>query len=147
MQFQFQIISSNLYGHLLARAKKCEGLNLKIIAKDYITDQEIAESIASSYAILCLYLSSTQSAVFANAMMQETPVIASKCGSLPDVIVDGKTGYFVEDVYDHANNIKILEICILKANYHKKYCLEEFHNNYSIDALKPNLLRVINMDI
>ena len=145
LKFDFQIISSNLSEPWLSRAKKCEVINLHIITKDNITDLEIAESITSSFAILCLYLTVTQSSIVANAMMQGTPVIASQVGSLTEAIVDGKTGYFVQDPYDHANNVKLLDLCIARHDYHKTYCIEEFQKSYSVEALKPYLSQIISL--
>jgi len=145
LKFQFKIISSNLSEPWLSRANKCKGINLEIITKDNITDLEIAESISSSFAVLCLYLTVTQSAVVANAMMQGTPVIASQVGSLTEVIIDGKTGYFVQDLYDHANNVKLLDLCIARHDYHKIYCIEEFQKSYSVEALKPYLSQIISL--
>lgn len=142
--FQFQIISSTLYEPWLSRAKKLEKRNLKIISKNTITDIEIAEAINSSFAVLCLYTTVTQSAVVPNSMMQGTPVIASKTGSLPEAIIDGQTGYLVEDIYDYASYVKLLEMCISKQNEYYKYCIEEFQRSYSIDSLKPYLLQIIN---
>ncbi|MBO1057639.1 MAG: glycosyltransferase [Dolichospermum sp. JUN01] len=144
LKFQFQIISSTLSQPWLSRAKQFEGLNLKIINKDAISDMEISEGIASSFAVLCLYTTVTQSSVVANSMMQGTPVIASKTGSLPEAILNNKTGYLVEDIYDYASNFKLLELCITNKDAHQKYCLEEFEKNYSIDSVKPYLLQIIS---
>lgn len=146
LKYNFQIVSSTLCEPWLTRAKKSEGKNLKIISKSSISDKEIATAIATSYAILCFYTTVTQSSVVANAMMQGTAVIASKVGSLPEVIVVGKTGYFVDNVYNHAKNVKLLELCISKKNEHKNYCLEEFQNSYSINAVKPYLSKIATLD-
>jgi len=143
LQFQFQIISSTLYEPWLSRAKQFEGLNLTVINKETISDLEIAEGIASSFAVLCLYTTVTQSAVVANSMMQGTPVIGSKAGSLPEVVVNGKTGYIVEDIYDHVNNIKLLELSINNKDTYKKYCLEEFEKNYSVNLIRLYLSQII----
>ncbi|MHC5861907.1 glycosyltransferase [Nostoc sp.] len=144
LKFQFQIISSTLCEPFLSRAKQFERLNLKIINKEAISDIEIAEGIASSFATLCLYTTVTQSAVVANSMMQGTPIIASNAGSLPESIINGKTGYITEDIYDYTNNVKLLELCILNKDAHQKYCFEEFEKNYSIDRIKPYLLQIIS---
>lgn len=146
LKFSFQIISSSLSEPWLSRAKTFENFNLKIINNHIISDQKIAESIASSFAILCLYTTITQSSVVANAMMQGTPVIASQVGSLPEVILDGKIGYIVQDPYDYATDVKMLELCIARSDYHKNYCLEEFQKSYSIEALKPYLSQILNLD-
>ncbi|MCM1495517.1 MAG: glycosyltransferase family 4 protein [Bacteroides sp.] len=72
--------------------------NLKIqayieIHDGYIPDKEVEKFFAASDVVVLPYESATQSGIVQIAYGFGTPVIASNVGGLPEVVVDGKTGF------------------------------------------------------
>ena len=61
----------------------------------YIPDQEVEKFFAASDVVVLPYESATQSGIVQIAYGFEKPVIATKVGGLPEVVLDGKTGYIV----------------------------------------------------
>lgn len=62
---------------------------------------------------------------FVEAMICGTPVIANKRGSVPEIIIDGKTGFIVNDVAEAA--AKVREI----GKINRRDCHEHVKNNFS----------------
>ncbi len=61
----------------------------------YHTDEETAELFARADFVILPYRSATGSGVVPIAYHYKKPVIVAKVGGLPDVVIDGKTGYIV----------------------------------------------------
>ncbi len=68
---------------------------LKII-DDYISDNEVEKYFSACDVVVLPYESATQSGIVQIAYGFEKPVIVTNVGGLPDVVMDGKTGYVVE---------------------------------------------------
>lgn len=62
----------------------------------YIPDREVGKYFAASDVVVLPYESATQSGIVQIAFGFEKPVIVTDVGGLPDVVVNGKTGYVVE---------------------------------------------------
>ena len=62
----------------------------------YIPDREVGKYFAASDVVVLPYVSATQSGIVQIAFGFEKPVIVTDVGGLPDVVVNGKTGYVVE---------------------------------------------------
>ena len=62
----------------------------------YIPDKEVEKFFAASDLVVLPYISATQSGIVQIAYGFDKPVIATNVGGLPEVVLDGKTGYIVE---------------------------------------------------
>jgi glycosyltransferase involved in cell wall biosynthesis len=78
---------------------------------EYQADASVAELIASHHCLVAPYRSATQSGVVAQALAAGRPVVATRVGGLPDVVVEGKNGTLAEpnNVADLAAAIRRLE--------------------------------------
>jgi len=89
---------------------------------EYIPNEHIPKYFCASDVVILPYKSATGSAIVQMAYTYLKPVIATKVGSLPDVVEDGVTGYLVDiDSPDQ------LTEAILKIFENKKY--KEFEKN------------------
>lgn len=61
----------------------------------YLPDREVEPYFAACDLVVLPYESATQSAVVQTAYDFEKPVVATAVGGLPEVVVDGKTGYVI----------------------------------------------------
>ncbi len=66
------------------------------IIDDYISDNEVEKYFSACDVVVLPYESATQSGIVQIAYGFEKPVIVTNVGGLPDVVMDGKTGYVVE---------------------------------------------------
>lgn len=71
------------------------GDRVELVSK-YLTEAEVAEYFARAHAAVLPYRSATGSGVVAVAYHYDKPVVVTRVGGLPDVVVDGETGYVVE---------------------------------------------------
>lgn len=62
----------------------------------YIPDREVEKYFIASDLVVLPYKSATQSGIVQIAYGFNKPVIVTNVGGLPDVVIDGKTGYVVE---------------------------------------------------
>ncbi|MFZ0547313.1 MAG: glycosyltransferase [Candidatus Promineifilaceae bacterium] len=66
-----------------------------IVLNRYLTNEELSACIAQADVVVLPYRSATQSAVIQAAFGQNTPVITTNVGGLPEVVDDGRTGLIV----------------------------------------------------
>lgn len=72
-------------------------LSDRISVKDgYIPDKEVGEYFDRCDAVVLPYLDATQSGIAQIAFGFEKPVIATRVGGLPEVVIDGETGVLCE---------------------------------------------------
>ena len=63
---------------------------------DYIPQHEVAAYFGASDLVVLPYLSATGSGVVKLAYSYHRPVVVTSVGSLPEAVIEGKTGYVVE---------------------------------------------------
>lgn len=66
------------------------------IINEYVTTNCLSSLIQTAEFVVCPYVSATQSGVVASALALNKPVIATKVGGLPEMIIDAKTGLLIE---------------------------------------------------
>jgi glycosyltransferase involved in cell wall biosynthesis len=66
-----------------------------ITVGDYVPDADVEKYFTACDVVVLPYISATQSAVVPTAYMFERPVITTDVGGLPEVVIDGETGYIV----------------------------------------------------
>ncbi len=62
----------------------------------YVPNEEVSAWFRAADLVVLPYLSATQSGVIPIAYNCNRPVLATRTGGLPDVVLDGLTGYLVE---------------------------------------------------
>lgn len=75
----------------------------------YIPDKEVEKFFVASDLVVLPYESATQSGIVQIAYGFEKPVVATNVGGLPEVVIDGKTGYIVEPKNSELLGNKIVE--------------------------------------
>lgn len=70
------------------------------VVNGYIPDNEVEKFFAAADVVVLPYESATQSAIAQLAYAFHKPVIATNVGGLPEVVIDGKTGFLVESGND-----------------------------------------------
>lgn len=99
------------------------GIGEKVkIVDEYIPNEDVGIYMSCADVMVLPYVSATQSAVIQTAYGFDLPVIATTVGGLPDVVIDGKTGYTVEP----ENSIDLAGKII---QFFKDNRSDEFRNN------------------
>ena len=103
MEFIPEVVHLNIVGDFgNAKAKYMRlieerHLSDRISVKDgYIPDKEVGEYFDRCDAVVLPYLDATQSGIAQIAFGFEKPVIATRVGGLPEVVIDGETGVLCE---------------------------------------------------
>jgi glycosyltransferase involved in cell wall biosynthesis len=72
------------------------GVSERVVLVDrYVPNEEVGDFFAASDLVVQPYTSATGSGVIQVAFGFEKPVVATRVGSLPEVVEDGKTGFLV----------------------------------------------------
>lgn len=111
------------------------GKNITIYDR-YIADNEVGNFFAASDLVVMPYESATQSGIVQIAYGFEKPVIVTNVGGLPDVVIEGKTGYVVE-----AKNKEELSQAIIKFYMEEKE--NEFIEGVKAEAYKFSWNRIV----
>lgn len=79
------------------------------IRDGYVPDNEVEKFFAASDLVVLPYESATQSGIVQIAYSFEKPVVATNVGGLPEVVLDGQTGYIAESENSQDLASKIIE--------------------------------------
>jgi len=92
-----------IVGEFYEGREECMGLirSLDLTAKvrlvdRYVANEEVALYFSAADLVVLPYVSATQSAVVPIAYSFERPVVTTRVGGLPEVVIDGRTGFLVE---------------------------------------------------
>ena len=99
-----------------------------ILKNEYITNKELVHLISSSKAVVCPYLSASQSGIPQVASLFNKPIIASNVGAFPEVIKTGRNGILVEPADKEG-----LADAIDKIMRDKQYCDNLFSKRLGAD--------------
>lgn len=102
--------------------------NVRII-DGYVPDKEVEKYFAASDIVVLPYESATQSGVVQIAYGFDKPCLVTKVGGLPDVVIDGKTGYVVEPFNPRAISDAVI-------NFYKENKEQEFISGVQSEAYK-----------
>ncbi|MCI8402399.1 MAG: glycosyltransferase [Lachnospiraceae bacterium] len=81
--------------YYLEKIKELEIENIVRVVEGYIPDRDVEPYFAACDLVVLPYVSATQSGIAQIAYGFDKPVIATGVGGLPEVVLDGKTGYIV----------------------------------------------------
>ena len=74
-------------------------------------------------------------------MACETPIIAFPCGSVPEIMIEGKTGYIVNDVKGAVNALKLIE------KFNRQTCREVFESHFTSSRMTEDYINIYNQQI
>ncbi len=80
----------------IIRLIKTLPLGMVRLVDQYIPNEEVATWFRAADIVALPYLSATQSGVVPIAYLCERPVIVTRVGGLPDIVLDGESGYLIE---------------------------------------------------
>ena len=105
-----------------------EGMESHVVIQDgYVPDREVEKYFAASDLVVLPYESATQSGIVQIAYGFELPVVATAVGGLPEVVMDGVTGYVVPPQDDSALTKAVIR-------FFAEDRAEEFHENVIREA-------------
>lgn len=104
----------------------------------YVPDKEVEKFFAASDVVVLPYESATQSGIVQIAYGFEKPVIATNVGGLPEVVLDGKTGYIVP-----VNDSKRLSESIV--SFYKENKMIAFQEGIQHEAYKYSWDRITSV--
>ena len=119
------IVAGKGYDSILPTLKADKNFILK---NEYITNKELVHLISSSKAVVCPYLSASQSGIPQVASLFNKPIIASNVGAFPEVIKTGRNGILVEPADKEG-----LADAIDKIMRDKQYCDNLFSKRLGAD--------------
>ena len=106
-----------------------EGIADFVIFRDeYVPSEEVGVYFSASDVVVLPYKSATQSGIVQIAYNFNKPVIATNVGGLPEVVLDGKTGFIVEPSPE-----KIAEAIV---KFFKEALADEFSKNVEVEKRK-----------
>lgn len=98
-----------------------------VLVNDYVPDSEVENYFAACDLVILPYESATQSGITQIAYGFEKPVVATNVGGLPEVVLDGKTGYIVP-LQDHE------ALADAAIRFFRENKAEEFKKNIEAEA-------------
>jgi len=127
-----------------ARVRELGLANQVKIVPRYLTESETAECFTRADVVVLPYRSATGSGVVPIAYHYDKPVIASRVGGLPDVVLEGETGLLVppEDVCALARAIDSLSRDRARA---MAPAIRRHKQNMTWDSLASTLLQLLGI--
>jgi len=108
----------------------------------FVSQDELAKQYGEAKALLApITWDEPFGLVFIEAMACGTPVIAFRRGSVPEIIVDGVTGFIVDTVEEMAEAIKKIDTIDRKAC--REHVVNKFSNEKMIKSYEEALKRVV----
>ncbi len=105
MPFVLKAIDCTLLivGEFYEGREECRGLiqsldlsrSVRLVDR-YVANEEVALYFSAADLVVLPYTSATQSAVVPIAYSFDRPVVTTRVGGLPEVVIDGKTGFLVD---------------------------------------------------
>lgn len=102
--YEFQITTSSQLDEYLQLLTPDANKKMKIINKENLSDEEMFDSLAKSYAVLCIHPMVTQSGVVTVAFMNSTPVIVRDSAGFTQFVKHGYNGWVLPKDFN-ANDI------------------------------------------
>lgn len=109
-----------------------------------MSNDEINGFYLKSFCVWNVYRRSTQSGVLPRALMAGTPVLASRIGSFPEYIREGKTGEFVGSPDDPAAILEVVERMRQDASGYVDRCREAFLETFHYQANGNRLATILD---
>lgn len=98
-----------------------------VILNHYIDNTMVAELFQKASVVVLPYIEASQSGVIPIAYSFKKPVVATRVGSIPDVVIDGRTGFLVPP-----KDTKSLANAIIKILYDDQLRIEMGNNAYKM---------------
>jgi D-inositol-3-phosphate glycosyltransferase len=93
------IVAGEFYGNQEKYEKLIDELGIKdrvILRSDFIPDDEVKYYFSAAELLVQPYKTATQSGIAQIAYHFGLPMVVTKVGGLPEIVIDGKSGYVVE---------------------------------------------------
>lgn len=147
-----RLIQDDIFCHLIIAGKGnmyfdhplLEDFNHCTVLNRYISDDELALIIKESTVVVCPYTDATQSGVILTTFAFGKPVIATKVGGIPEMIIENETGYLVNprDSKDLANAILKIIKNTSPIDFHSNIMNEYLTGSKSWSSISDNLVRL-----
>jgi glycosyltransferase involved in cell wall biosynthesis len=117
MNIEFALVSSSDIQNLLSKMSKKAKRIVKIINRNTISDSEINDAIAQSYAVFRLDKEVTQSGVIPVSYMNKTPVIVRGIPGLIQDVIHEENGYILPKRFSMDDVVRSMDY--VKNNFRK----------------------------
>ncbi|HHJ18938.1 MAG TPA: glycosyltransferase [Gammaproteobacteria bacterium] len=116
------------------------GLKDKIeIRSEYLPEQEVAELFHRADIVVLPYRTATGSGIVPLAYHYIKPVIVTQVGGLPDVVINGKTGFIIPPCSPESL-VKIIKMISIENLLGMRSSISEFKEKMGWDGLVKNIL-------
>ncbi len=92
------LVVGDIYGDRAPYHERVAALgvgNVLEIVEGFVPDETVADYFLAADLVVLPYVSATQSGIVQIAYNYDTPVVTTRVGGLPEVVIDGETGYLV----------------------------------------------------
>lgn len=102
-----------------------------------VTDMEKCDLLGNAAAVLCTYdWPEPFGIVLIEALACGTPVLAYRCGSIPEIIEDGVTGFVCDDLEDMVAAIERLPLI------QRQRCRDSFTTRFTVERMVQDYLAI-----
>ncbi|MCL6582308.1 MAG: glycosyltransferase family 4 protein [bacterium] len=115
-----------------------------VLINRYIENSEIGPIFTASDFVVLPYTAATQTGIVSLAYFYAKPVIGTRVGGIPELIVDGKTGFLIraKDIHALEEKIRYLVENPQKVKEMGKAAKEYYHAHYSFESLGRELSKI-----